>query len=61
MGSVTLSMGSESQCLYDAPDSPLSYQLSGLDRAAHLEALRESDRPESAGLRDGLFELIELI
>jgi hypothetical protein len=54
-------MGSKSQCLYDAPDSSFSYQLSGFDRAAHLEALREGDRPESAGLRDRLFELIELI
>src|SRR4029450_13222538 len=58
---VSLPVGSKSQRLYDLPDSPLSDQLSGFDRAAHLEALRKRDRPESTGLGDRLLDLLELI
>ena len=61
MGSVALPVGSESQRLHDPPDPPLSNQLSGFDRTAHFEALRERDRPESTRLRDGLLNLVELI
>jgi hypothetical protein len=61
VGSITLPVRSESQSLYDASDPPLTDQLSGLDRAAHLEALRECDRPESTRLCDGLLDFVELI
>src|SRR5215207_11048122 len=61
MGSVALAVGSKSDGLHDPPDSPFSDQLSGFDRAAHLEALGKGDRPESTGLCDCLLDLVELI
>src|ERR687897_3859611 len=49
---VALAVGSEAQGLDDPPDPSLPDQLAGLDRAAHLEALREGDRPEPTRLGD---------
>jgi hypothetical protein len=61
VGPIALPVRPEPQGLHDPPDPPLPDQLSGPDRAAHLEALREGHRPETTGLRDRVLDLAELI
>src|SRR4029450_10566373 len=59
-GAGALPVRSESQGLHDLANPPFSDQLPGFDRAAHLEALRERNRPESTRLGDRLLDLVEL-
>src|SRR6478735_1684002 len=61
MGPITFPVRTEAQGLDDTPDPPLSYELTGLDRAPHLEALGERDGPEPSRRRDGLLDLVQLI